>query len=277
VLRYRPVIWQFLDERFGAGPVCLRDMAPSDASRFLVRHAGSVAPGSASLMVTALRSFFRFLFQHDEIEADLAAAVPGVARWRLSTVPKYLRPEEVDAVLAACDRSTAVGRRDYAIVLLLARLGLRAGEVVALELEDLYWRVGEITVRGKGCVHHRLPLVPEVGEAIAAYLRRDRPASRSRRVFLRTRAPHRGFAGPVTVSTLVRRAVERAGLEPPSRGAHLLRHSLATGMLRRGASMSEIAELLRHQALGTTEIYAKVDLGGLSSLAQPWPSTGGGR
>jgi site-specific recombinase XerD len=180
-------------------------------------------------------------------------------------------------LLSACDRSTPVGRRDYAILLLLARLGLRAGEVVALELEDLHWRVGEITVRGKGCIHHRLPLVPEVGEAIAAYLRRDRPASASRRVFLRTKAPHRGFAGPGTVTTVVRCAVGRAGLEPASRGAHLLRHSLATGMLRRGASMSEIAELLRHQALGTTQIYAKVDLNGLRSLAQPWPSTGGGR
>jgi site-specific recombinase XerD len=149
--------------------------------------------------------------------------------------------------------------------------------VVALELDDIDWRAGEIEVRGKGLLRGRLPLLQEVGEAVAAYLRRDRPPISTRRVFVRMKAPLRGFAGPSTVSTLVRRALERAGLNPPMKGAHLLRHSLATGMLRGGASMAEIGEILRHRNPNTTEIYAKVDVAGLSSLAQPWPVAGGGR
>jgi site-specific recombinase XerD len=226
-------------------------------------------------MTTAFRSFFRFLFQKRELEADLATSVPTVANWQLSTVPKYLTPQEVERVLEACDRRTAVGRRDYAILLLLARLGLRAGEVVSLQLEDLNWRAGEILVRGKGLLHDRMPLPAEVGEALACNLRRDRPACRTRRIFVCTRAPRRGFSHPSTLSTIVRRALARAELHPPLQGAHLLRHSLATSMLRSGATMGEIAEILRHRTLQTTEIYAKVDFQGLRSLAHPWPMGGG--
>jgi integrase len=160
---------------------------------------------------------------------------------------------------------------------MLARLGLRAGEVASLELDDIDWRVGEIVVRGKGLLHDRLPLLPEAGEALATYLRWDRPPITTRRVFVRRKAPLRGFARSSTVSTIVRRALERAGLNPPAKGAHLFRHSLATGMLRSGASMAEIGEILRHRSPNTTEIYAKVDLAGLSSLAQPWPAAGGER
>jgi len=238
-----------------------------------------MSPKRAQLMVSALRSFFRFLLQQGEIATDLAACVPAVADWRLSTVPKYLGAEEVERLLSTCDQRTRIGRRDYAILMLLARLGLRAGEVVALELDDMDWRGGEIAVRGKGQRHDRLPLLQEVGEALAAYLRRDRPCGSTRRVFVRMRAPIRGFAGPQTISTIVRRALQRADLKVPAKGvaAHLLRHSLATGMLRRGASMAEIAEVLRHRTPSTTEIYAKVDIGGLRSLAQPWPGSGGGR
>jgi integrase len=236
-----------------------------------------MSPGRAKLMVTAIRSFLRFLFQRGQIEIDLAEAVPTVADWRLSTIPKYLSVEEIEGLLDACDQSTNIGRRNYAILVLLARLGLRAGEVVGLELDDIDWRTGEIVVRGKGLLHDRLPLLPEVGEAFAAYLRWDRPLVSTRRVFLRTQAPLRGFAGPSTVSTIVRRALERAGLNPPLKGAHLLRHSLATEMLRSGASMAEIGEILRHRSPNTTEIYANVDFAGLRALAQPWPVTGGGR
>ena len=226
-------------------------------------------------MVTALRSFFRFLLRDAKIQVDLAACVPTVANWQLSSVPKYLSAEEIQRLLDACDRSTPTGRRDYAILLLLARLGLRAGEVVALEFDDVDWRAGEIRVRGKGLFHDRLPLLTEPGEALAAYLRTDRPETRTRRIFVRMQAPHTGFAGPSTVSTIVRRALERAGLHPPAKGAHLLRHTLATGMLRGGASMAEIGQVLRHRSPNTTEIYAKVDLQGLRSLAQPWPNLGG--
>jgi site-specific recombinase XerD len=177
-------------------------------------------------------------------------------------------------VVKACDRRTTVGRRDYAILLLLARLGLRAGEVVGLQLEDINWRAGEILVRGKGLLHDRMPLPADVGEALASYLRRDRPPCRTRRVFVCTKAPRRGFAGPSTLTTIVRRALDRANLHPEFKGAHLLRHSLATSMLRSGATMGEIGEVLRHRAPNTTEIYAKVDFEGLRSLAHPWPIGG---
>ena len=225
-------------------------------------------------MTTAFRSFFRFLFQKGELQTNLAASVPTVASWRLSTVPKYLVPKEVKRVLKACNRRKAIGRRDYAILLLLARLGLRAGEVVALQLEDVNWRAGEILVRGKGLLHEQMPLPPDVGQALASYVRRDRPPCQTRRVFLCMKAPRRGFAHPSTLSTIVRRALARADLHPPLKGAHLLRHSLATSMLRSGAKMGEIAEILRHRALNSTEIYAKVDFEGLRSLAHPWPMGG---
>ncbi len=277
VVAYLPYVRRFVQEHFGEQPPRLRELGPRDVSSFIVRCAHSMSPGTVKLMVTALRSFLRFLFQRGQLEANLAEAVPSVADWRLSTVPKYLSVEAIEGLLGACDQSTSTGRRDYAILVLLSRLGLRAGEVVALELDDIDWRAGEIVVRGKGLLHDRLPLLPEVGEALAAYLRRDRPVVSTRRVFVRTRAPLRGFAGPSTVSTIVRRALDRAGLNPPMKGAHVLRHSLATGMLQSGASMAEIGEILRHRRPNTTEIYAKVDFAGLRSLAQPWPVAGGGR
>jgi site-specific recombinase XerD len=228
----------------------------------------------AQAMTSAFRSFFRFLFQKGELQANLAASVPMVANWRLSTVPKYLARKEVKRVLKACDRRTAVGRRDYAILLLLARLGLRAGEVVRLQLEDIDWRAGEILIRGKGLLHDRMPLPADVGEALASYLRRDRPACRTRRVFVCTNSPRRGFAHPSTLSKIVRQALARADLHPPRKGAHVLRHSLATSMLHSGATMEEIGEVLRHRDPNTTEIYAKVDFESLRSLAQPWPMGG---
>lgn len=274
IQEYQSFVRKFLLERFRGQPLLLKAVKASDISHFILRHSASMRGKRAQVMTTAFRSFFRFLFEKGELQADLAASVPTVANWQLSTVPKYLTPKEVERVLKACDRRTAIGRRNYAILLLLARLGLRAGEVVALQLEDINWRAGEILVRGKGLLHDRMPLPPDVGQALASYLRRDRPACRTRRVFICTKAPRRGFAHPSTLSTIVRRALARADLHPPLKGAHLLRHSLATSMLRSGATMSEIAEILRHRALNTTEIYAKVDFQGLRSLAHPWPIGG---
>jgi site-specific recombinase XerD len=266
---------QLLSERFGDGPLHLRALNASEISTFVRRHAHTMSPGRAKLMVTALRSMFRFLLHRGLIDRNLAASVPAVANWRLTTVPKYLSPDEIDRLLAACDRTTAVGRRDHTILLLLARLGLRAGEVAALELGDIHWRTGEITVpSSKSGRRDRLPLPVDVGEALAAYVRADRPRHLTRRVFLCAGAPSRGFAGARSVSTIVRRTLERAGLHPPVKGAHLLRHSLATWLLRGGASLSEIGQVLRHRAVTTTEIYAKVDLASLSALARPWPSSG---
>ncbi len=228
-------------------------------------------------MVTVLRSFLRFLLQSKEIPDDLATFVPTVADWRLSSVPQYLGPDEVERVLSACDQSRRVGLRDHAIILFLARLGLRAGEIVAMELDDIDWRSGEITVRGKGSQLDCLPLPSEVGESLTRYLKEARPASRTRRVFIRMKAPLIGFSGPAAVSTLVRRALDRAALRPAKKGAHLLRHSLATRMLGEGASMAEIGDVLRHRAAATTEIYAKVNLTALRTLARAWPGLGGER
>lgn len=271
VRNYLPFVHRFLVERFADAPLLLGELRASDSSAFILRHARSMSLGRAKLMVTALRSFLRFLLQHGEVDIDLAASVPAVSGWRQASMPKHLDSPEVQRLLDACNRNTAAGRRNYAILLLLARLGLRAGEVVALQLDDIDWRAGEIKVRGKGALHDRLPLPTDVGEALAAYVLRDRPRCSSRHVFLRAKAPHRGFVSPAAVTTIVERAVDRAGLHPAVRGAHLLRHSLATTMLRRGASMAEIGQVLRHRAATTTEIYAKVDFEGLRALARRWP------
>jgi len=195
-----------------------------------------------------------------------------------ATVPAFLLHEEVERVLSATDRSIPRGRRDYAILLFLARLGLRAGEVVRLELGDIRWRTGEFVVRGKGRVLDRLPLLADVGEALALYLRKDRGRRSSRRVFLRMWAPRVGLTGPAAVGHVVRAALARAGLRRTSRGAaHLFRHSLATRMIRHGASLAEISEVLRHRSQNTTEIYAKVDFEALRGVARPWPGAGGAR
>lgn len=273
--RYWPYIQRFLLERFGDNPIRLYEVCPQDIDRFLLRHARERTPKAAQLMVSAMRSFFRFLFRYGETKCDLSKAVPTVAAWRLSEVPKYIKPEEVESLLESCDQTSSVGRRNYSILLLIARLGLRAGEIVALELGDINWRASELTIRGKGRFCDRLPLPQSVGEPLAVYLKNDRPKCLTRRVFVRTRAPYQGFKNSTTVSTIVRRTVEKSGLNTPSKGAHLLRHSLATGMLRRGASMAEIGELLRHRSPNSTEIYAKVDIEGLGSIVRIWPEKGG--
>ena len=275
ITRYWPFVRRLIVERFGDAPIRVRDLVPDDVSRFLLRHARSGSPGVARLMVTTLRSFFRFLFLHGQTESDLARAVPTVPQWRLAEVPKYLTPKDVERIVRACERDSPVARRDRAILLLLARLGLRASEVIALELDDVDWRAGELKVRGKGGQHDCLPLPVDVGEAMTNYLRHHRPPCKTRRLFIRTKAPHRGFGNPSSISTIVCRAMNRAGLHCDFRGAHVLRHSLATGMLRCGASLDEIGEVLRHRAASTTEIYAKVDVQGLRSLALPWPTKGG--
>jgi len=274
IFNYLSFARRFLIERFPKGPLLVKEIEPSNISDFVLRYGGTMGVGTAQIMTTAFRSFFRYLFQKGELQANLAACVPAVADWRLSTVPKYVTPEEVERVLKACNRNTSIGRRDYAVLLLVARLGLRAGEVVALQLEDINWTAGEILVHGKGMFHDRMPLPADVGEALASYLRQDRPTCQTRRVFVCTRAPRRSFVRSCAVSLIIRRALLRAHLDPPVKGAHLFRHSLATTLLRYGATMEEIGEVLRHRNSGTTEIYAKVDFDGLRSVAHPWPIGG---
>lgn len=246
----------------------LRDLDASDVSRFVTRQCRHLSPRSAERLVNGLRSFLRFALVEGLITAPLASAVPSVARWSGTSLPRGLGSAQVAALLASCDRRRAIGRRDYAILVLLARLGLRAAEVSALRLDDIDWRTGVIVVRGKGRTEEQLPLPSDVGAAVAAYLRRGRPRRPEREVFLRVIAPMRGLA-PQGVSEVVRAASERAGLG--SFGAHRLRHTAGTEMLRAGASLSEVAQVLRHRSVASTVIYAKVDHLALRELAMPWP------
>lgn len=271
LVNYLPTVRRLLEGCFGKGPILLEEIAPADISRFVLRQARTLSRGRAKLVVTALRSFFRFLYLRGDINVDLAVAVPAVANWRLATLPKWIPPEQVEQLINSCDQSTINGQRNYAILLLLARLGLRSAEVVAMTLEDIDWEAGEIRVRGKSGRSDRLPLPQDIGKALVRYLRDGRPCCSTRQVFVRTRAPHRGFIDSTAIYSLVRRAFDRAGLKPTQRGPHILRHSLATNMLRKGASLGEIGEILRHRELSTTQIYAKVDLESLRTIAQAWP------
>ena len=271
-VNYLPVVRCFLRERFGNGPICLDELISADVVGFVRRQAAVHSPGGAKIIVSGLRSFLSFLLLRGEISIDLSSAVPSVANWRLATLPKTITAEQIELVLKHCDQHSDIGQRDYAILLLLARLGLRGGEVVKMELSDINWESGELLIRAsKDTREDRLPLPYYVGEALARYLRHGRPRCSTRRVFIRARAPHRGFASSVAICSIVRRALDRAGLSPPIKGAHLLRHSLATQMLQKGVSLCEIGEVLRHRHPDTTAIYAKVDLSALRSIAPPWP------
>jgi len=270
-INYRVFVQRFLSAQFGAKPVRFTALHARDVLRFIRNQAPHLNPKRAGLMVTALRSFFRYLRHRGDITTDLAACIPSIANWQLSSLPKFLQPHQVQRVLSQCDRRTSQGRRDYAILLLLSRLGLRACEIVSLTLEDIHWQAGEITIQGKGNLMARFPLPPDVGQAIVAYLKKDRPLCSTRHVFIRLKAPRRGFANSEAISTLVARALKKAGIDSPHTGAHLFRHTLATQMLRQGASLADIAHLLRHRSFNTTTLYAKVDLIALQPLSQPWP------
>jgi site-specific recombinase XerD len=271
ITKYMPIVRAFLAERFPSGILDFQKISAGNIAKFVQRQAERITSKDAPTVVTALRSFLRHLLYRGAIDTDLAACVPTIATWSLSKVPKFLPAEQIQRVLDACDRDTASGKRNYCILLLLARLGLRAGEVVALTLDDIHWEAGVITVQGKGKRVAQMPLPVEVGVAIAAYLRRVRPACSSRRVFIREKAPLIGFANSVAICSLVNRALKKAGVESAYRGSHLFRHSLATTMLKHGASLPEIGDLLRHRRPDTTAIYAKVDLVSLRSIALPWP------
>jgi len=276
---YSPYIHDFLTEvEARSGTVSLSGLNATTVQDFLMDRIQDRSSEYMRLLATALRSFLRFLYFCEETEIDLSASIPTVRKWRQATVPAFLSPDEVELVLSTVDRRTPRGCRDYAVLLLLARLGLRAGEIVVLELGDIDWRTGEIAIHGKARVQDRLPLVSDVGEALTLYLSNDRGHSSSRRVFLRLYAPCVGLAGPAAIGHIVRGAFARAGLHRTGRGAaHLFRHSLATRMIRHGASIAEISEVLRHRCKNTTEIYTKVAFEALRGVARPWPGTGGAR
>lgn len=269
VLRYVDCLRPFLDGRMAAGELDLGGLTPADITSFVVAWCPCLNAGVAKLTVTALRSFLGFLHLDGVTENSLVPAVPTVLRRRLAGLPKGLEPDQVRRLLAACDASTVVGVRDLAILTLLVRLGLRRGEVAGLGLDDIDWRAGTIRVRGKGNCHERVPLPSDVGLRLAEYLSSARPAdAQGRIVFVRHFAPHHALS-PARVSTIVGDAARRAGLGRVH--THRLRHTVATELLRAGASLPEIGQLLRHRRVETTAIYAKVDRDSLRLIARPWP------
>jgi integrase/recombinase XerD len=268
---YVPAARLFLSDLGGSNGLDLARLAAADVSSFLARECPKRSVSGARDLVCALRSLLRYLHLAGLITTSLVWAVPSMADLRDRTLPRGLEPTAVRKLLASCDRRRLVGRRDFAILLLLARLGLRAGEVAAITLGDVDWRAGMLLVHGKGSREDALPLPTDVGEAIVSYLRR-RPRCECRALFLRVIAPRQGL-NRCTVAWVVRAACDRVGL--PRVGAHRLRHTAATQMLQAGASLPEIGQVLRHRDQKTTAIYAKVDHAALRALARPWPTPAG--
>jgi len=258
-----------LIRRFGEDP---SKLDAQGLRKFVLNQSRSSGWATAKRCTTALRMFLRFLIAEGRCRAGLLGAIPVLAHWRLSSLPRYVSPEAVERVIDSCNLSSPVGKRDRAILLLLARLGLRAGDIVHMRLEDIDWKGAWVHVSGKGHRQTRLPLTQEVGDAIVSYVQEGRPRSHTDRLFLRSRAPFRGFRSHPAVSVIVATAFRRAGIIRPGRGAaHLLRHSIASSMLRQGASLQELSALLRHRSIETTQIYAKIDVTALQQIAQPWP------
>jgi site-specific recombinase XerD len=276
IIRHRPFIRRFLCEVCPGGVSDLGKIRQEDVTRYIERHARDRSVDSGKAMCWSLRAFLRYLHHRGLNPLALAGCVPSIRRWKLASLPTYLSVAQVKKVLDGCDRTTVLGRRDYAILMMLAKLGLRADEVVTLTLDDIDWRSGEMLVRAKGRQRARMPMPPDVGAAVVAYLRDGRPTSSCRRLFLRTLAPNVGFASGCAITMIAKTALERAGIRGYSHhGAHIFRHSLATELLRSGATLSEIGQLLRHESHDTTRIYAKVDIEALRTLSLPWP--GGAR
>ena len=263
----------FLAERTEPLEDALQRLSAAEVTGFVVAQCG---PGgrsgaSAKILTSGLRSLLRYLHLTGRVPIPLAQAVPRAAGWRLSSLPRALEAEQVQRLLSSCDRSTVVGRRDLAILTLLARLGLRACEVARLCLDDIDWRAGELTIRGKGATTEHLPLPHEAGEALVSYLRDGRPRADFREVFVSVLAPLRALS-PSAVVGVVGYACDRAGMQRV--GPHRLRHTLASDLLRAGTPLAQIAPILRHASVATTAIYAKIDREALRALARPWPLAG---
>jgi site-specific recombinase XerD len=272
IVRHLPVIRQFLREVCPAGVSDLGRIGQEDVARYIERHARDGSADSGKAMCWALRGFLRYLHHRGLNPLALASCVPSIRRWKLASLPTHLSAGQVQKALDGCGRATAMGRRDYAILMMLAKLGMRASEVATLTLDDIDWASGEMLIRAKGRRRARLPIPPDVGAAVVAYLRDGRPASPCRRLFLRMIAPHTGFASGCAITMIAKTALKRAGIRGYAhQGAHLFRHSLATELLRSGATLPEIGQLLGHESHDSTRIYAKVDVEALRTLSLPWP------
>jgi integrase/recombinase XerD len=264
---------RFLDHRFGENRLDLPALNAQDIAAFMEYLVTRKRPFRDKTPATHLRSFFQYLFAQGLTTTNLSLCVPRAHKPWGARLPRYLSPDEVEAVVASVRHNPRRGARDYAMLLLMARLGLRAPEIIAIQLDDIDWRAGELMVRGKGQQHDRLPIPPDVGEAISEYLREDRSSATTRALFVTHRAPNRPFKDSQVINAILKEAFAATGVKPPTPyvGSHVLRHSLATNMVRAGASLEEIGDLLRHRSRATTMIYAKLDTDGLRSIAQPWP------
>jgi site-specific recombinase XerD len=267
---------RFMTYRFGATLGDLNDITPADIVKFLREVMGRKTPYRDKTPPTHLRSLFRYLFWSGKTKRDLASSLPRVATGRASHLSRSLKPEEIERLIDAVWAPDPIGRRNYAMLMVLARLGLRAPEVIAIQLDDIDWRTGTILIRGKGKRHDRMPLPEDAGKAIVDYIRNGRRGS-SRTLFVSHMVPYRPFVNAQILNTVLRAALKETGLRPPQKyiGSHLLRHSLATDMLRKGASLDEIGDVLRHRSRASTAIYAKHDIEGLRSIARAWPVEGG--
>lgn len=261
----------FAERQRSRGHLALDELDAAAINEFVLNEARRRKVAGTQCVVYRLRSLLRFLYLDGAVPHDLTGAVPRPASWRNASLVKALDAQTVARLLGSCDVGTAVGRRDLAVLMLLSRLGLRAGEVAAIQLHDIDWRAGEVMVRGKGSRHEQLPLPVDVGEALADWLKDGRPRRDHHLVFTRVRAPQSGLT-TTGIAAIVHAACNRAQL--PEIGPHRLRHTAATEMLRAGASLSDVGQVLRHRHADTTSIYAKVDRRALAALVQPWPGTG---
>ena len=270
---------RFLDHRYGSRMIDLTRLRAADTTNFVQHILARRTPYRDKTVTTHLRTFFQYLFACGATSANLALSIPKTAqRWN-ARLPRHLSPGAVEAVLASVRSNPRHGARDYAMLLLMARLGLRASEIIKVQLDDIDWRAGELLVRGKGGLHDRLPITAEVGEALSRYLREERGETSCRTMFVTHRAPHRGFKDGQIANAILKDALAATGQKPvtPYVGSHLLRHSLATRLINAGASLDEVGDMLRHRSRSSTMIYARLDIEGLRSIAQPWPVAGGGQ